>query len=126
MLTRHSNVDPPRLLNLVARDNTRNSEQTTLHIEANVSLLCLFKDYSGVLNVSPIHSRRYSFHVDDLDYDTACIVINNIVKTDLSLWMPGLSEDARRQVCVQCRSRCCNCGSTERILSWCRTSEART
>ena len=79
----------------------------------------------GVLNVSPVHSRRYSFHVNDLDYDTACTVINNIVKTDLSLWMPGLSEDARRHVCVQCRSRCCNCGSTERILSWCRTSEAR-
>ena len=52
----------------------------------------------GVLNVSPIHSRRYSFHVDDLDYDTACTVINNIVKTDLSLWMPGLSEDARRHL----------------------------
>ena len=81
---------------------------------------------SGVLNVSPIHSRRDPFAADyglwpfdDRNYDIVCMVTNNILKTDLSLWTPLLSEDARRQACVQYKGRCCNCGSTEHSLRWC-------
>ena len=88
----------------------------------------------GALKVSPTHSRRYPFSVDyglwlfdDRDYNIVCTATNNIVNTDLSLWTPLVSEDARRQACVQCRGRCCcNCSFTERIPRWCRTSEART
>ena len=86
-----------------------------------------------ILNVSSTHSRRYPFSVDyglwpfsDCDCDVLCTVTNNIVNTDLFLSTSRLSEDARRQAGVQCRSCCCNCGSTERILLWCGTSEART
>ena len=56
---------------------------------------------------------------DDLDYDIVCMVTNNVVNTDLSLWTPLLSEDARRRACVEYRGRCCNCGSTEHSLRWC-------
>ena len=80
----------------------------------------------GVLNVSLTHSRRDPFAVDcglwpfdDRDYDIICTVTNNILNTDLSLWTPLLSEDARRQACVQYKGRCCNCGSTEHNLRWC-------
>ena len=80
----------------------------------------------GVLNVSPTHSRRDPFAAeygiwpfDDQDYDIACTVTNNILIADLSLWTPLLSEDARRQACVQYKGRCCNCGSTEHCLRWC-------
>ena len=37
----------------------------------------------------------------------------------LSLWTPLLTEDARRQACIHCSGRCCNCGSTEHSLRWC-------
>ena len=88
----------------------------------------------GVLKVSPTLSRRYQFSVDyglwpfdDRDYDFVCTATNNYVNTDLSLWTTLVSEDTRRQACVQCRSRCCcNCSFTERIPRWCRTSKART
>ena len=80
----------------------------------------------GVLNISQTHSRRESFSVDyglwpfdDRDYGIVCTVTNNIVNTDLSLWTPLLSEDARRQACVQYRGRCCNRGSTKHSLRWC-------
>ena len=80
----------------------------------------------GVFNVSPTHSRRDPFTVDyglwpfdDRDYDIVCTVTNNVVNTDLSLWTPLLSEDARRQACIQYKGRCCNCGSTEHSLRWC-------
>ena len=80
----------------------------------------------SVFNVSPTHSRRDPFAADyglwpfdDRDYDIVCTVTNNILNTDLSLWTPLLSEDARRQACVQYKGRCCNCGSTEHSLRWC-------
>ena len=80
-----------------------------------------------VFNVLPTHSRRDPFAddyglwpFDDRDYDIVCTVTNHILNTDLSLWTPLLSEDARRQACVQCKGRCCNCGSTEHSLRWCR------
>ena len=74
----------------------------------------------GVFNVSPTHFRRDSLTVDyglwpfdDRDYDIVCTVTNNVVNTDLSLWTPLLSKDARRQACVQYKGRCCNYSSTE-------------
>ena len=80
----------------------------------------------GVFNISPTHSRRDLFTVDyglwpfdDRDYELVCTVTNNVVNTDLSLWTPLLSEEARRQACVQYKGRCCNCGSTEHRLRWC-------
>ena len=80
----------------------------------------------GVFNVSPTHSHRDPFAVDygfwpfdDRDYDTVCTVTNNVVNTDLPLWTPLLSEDARRQACVQYKGRCCNYGSTEHSPRWC-------
>ena len=80
----------------------------------------------GVFNVSQTHSRRDPFSIDyglwpfdDRDYEIVCTVTNNIFNTELSLWTPLLSEDARRQACVQYRGRCCNCGSTEHSLRWC-------
>ena len=80
----------------------------------------------GVFNVSQTHSRRDPFSIDygfwpfdDRDYDIVCMVTNIIVNTNLSLWTPLLSEDARRQACVQYRGRCCNCGSTEHSLHRC-------
>ena len=80
----------------------------------------------GVFNVSPTHSRRDPFTVDyglwpfdDRGYDIVCTVTNNVVNTDLTLWTPLLSEDARRQACVQYKGRCCKCGSTEYRLRWC-------
>ena len=80
----------------------------------------------GVFNVSQIHFRRDPFSVDyglwpfeDRDYDIVCTVTNNILNTDLSLWTPLLSKDARRQACVQYRGWCCSCGSTEHSLLWC-------
>ena len=80
----------------------------------------------GVFNVSPTHFRRDPFNVDyglwpfdDRDYDIVCTVTNNVVNTDLSLWTPLLSKEARRQACVQYKDRCFNCGSTEHSLRWC-------
>ena len=74
----------------------------------------------GVLSVSPTHSRRDPFAADyglwpfdDRDYDIVGTVTNNILNTDLSLWTPLLSEDARRQTSVQYKGRCCNCDSIE-------------
>ena len=62
----------------------------------------------GILNVLLPHSRRDPFSIDydlwpfdDRDYDIFCTVTNNGVNTDLSLSTPLLSEDARRQACVQ-------------------------
>ena len=66
----------------------------------------------GVLNVSPTHSRRDPFNVDyglwpvdDCNFDIVCMVTNNLANTDLSLWTPLLTEDARRQVCVHSTKR---------------------
>ena len=80
----------------------------------------------GVFNVSPTHTHRDPFSIDyglwpfeDRDYEIVCTVTNNILNTELSLWTPLLSEDARRQACVQYRGRCCNCGSTAHSLRWC-------
>ena len=42
-----------------------------------------------------------------------------MVNTDLSLWTPLLTPEARRQACVQYSGRCCNCGSSEHSLRWC-------
>jgi hypothetical protein len=82
--------------------------------------------HHGVFNVSPIHSRRDPFSVDyglwpfdDRDYNIVCTVTNNVVNTDISLWTPLLSEELRRQACVQHKGRCCNCGSNEHSLRWC-------
>ena len=80
----------------------------------------------GVASVSPIHSRRDLFSVDydlwpfdDKDNNTVFIVTNLVVNTDLSLWTQLLTEEARRQACIQYRGRCCNCGSTDHSLRWC-------
>ena len=61
----------------------------------------------GVFNVSPTHFRRDPFAddyglcpFDDRDYDIVSTVTNHILNTDLSLWTPLLSEEARRQACV--------------------------
>ena len=87
----------------------------------------------GVLNVSLTHSRTDPLSVDyglwpsdDRDYDIVCTVANNIVNTDLSLWTPFLSEDARRQACVQYKGRCCKCNSTEHGLHRCPTTFKNT
>ena len=79
-----------------------------------------------VSNVPHAHSRRDPFRVDyglcpfnDKDYATVCTVTNHMVNTNLSLWTPLLTEDARRQACIQCSGRCCNCGSTDHNLRWC-------
>ena len=80
----------------------------------------------GVFNISPTYSRRDPFAddyglwpFDDRDYDIVCTVTNHILNTNLSLWTPLLSEEARRQACVQYKGRCCSCGSTEHSLRWC-------
>ena len=41
-----------------------------------------------------------------------------MIPTDLSLWTPLLTKEARRQACVQHGGLCCNCGSTECSLHW--------
>ena len=80
----------------------------------------------AVSNVSHVHSRRGPFSVDyglwpfdDRDYAIVCTVTNHMANKNLSLWIPLLTEDARRQACVQYSGRCCNCGSTEHSLQWC-------
>ena len=80
----------------------------------------------AVSSVSHVHSRRNPFRVDyglwpfdDKDYAIVCTVTNHMVNTNLPLWTPLLTEDARRQACVQYSGRCCNCGSTEHNLRWC-------
>ena len=80
----------------------------------------------SVSNVSHTHSRRDSFRVDyglwpfdDKDYDIVCTVTNHMINTNMSLWTPLLTADARRQACIQHSGRCCNCGSTEHSLRWC-------
>ena len=79
-----------------------------------------------VSNILHAHSRRDPFSVDyvpwpfdDRDYAIVCTVTNNMVNTNLSLCTPLLTEDARRQACIQYSGRCCNCGSTEHSLRWC-------
>ena len=79
-----------------------------------------------VSNVSHVHSRRDPFSVDyglwpfdDRDYAIVCTVTNNMVNTNLFLWTPLLTKDARRQAYIQYSGRCCNCGSTEHSLRWC-------
>ena len=79
-----------------------------------------------VSNVSPVHSRRDPFRIDygiwpfdDQDYEIVCTVTNHALHTKLSLWTPLLTEDARRQACVQYSGRCCNCGSSDHSLRWC-------
>ena len=73
----------------------------------------------SVSNVSHAHSRRDPFRVgygllpfDDKDYQIVCTVTNHMASTYLSLWTPLVTEDARRQACIQYSGRCCNCGST--------------
>ena len=80
----------------------------------------------SVSNVSHTHSRRDPFRVDyglwpfdDKDYDIVCTVTNHRINTNMSLWTPLLTADARRQACIQHSGRCCNCGSTEQSLRWC-------
>ena len=79
-----------------------------------------------VSNVPPVHSRRDPFRIDygiwpfdDQDYAIVCTVTNHALHTKLSLWTPLLTEDARRQACVQYSGRCCNCGSSDHSLCWC-------
>ena len=79
-----------------------------------------------VSNVSHAHSRREPFRVDyglwpfdDKDDEIVCTVTNHMVNTNLSLWIPLLTADARRQACIQYSGRCCNCGSTGHSLRWC-------
>ena len=80
----------------------------------------------SVSNISHTHSRRDPFRVDyglwpfdDKDYDIVCTVTNHMINTNMSLWTPLLTADARRQACIQHSGRCCNCGSTEHSLRWC-------
>ena len=80
----------------------------------------------AVSNVPHAHSRRDPFRVDyglwpfgDKDYDIVCTVTNHMLNTNISLWTPLLTEDARRQACIQYSDRCCNCGSTDHSLRWC-------
>ena len=79
-----------------------------------------------VSNVSPVHGRRDPFRIDygiwpfdDQDYAIVCTVTNHALHTKLSLWTPILTEDARRQACVQYSGRCCSCGSLDHSLRWC-------
>ena len=79
-----------------------------------------------VSNVSLVHSRRDPFRIDygiwpfdDQDYAIVCTVTNHALHTKLSLWTLLLTEDARRQACVQNSGRCCNCGSSDHSLRWC-------
>ena len=76
-----------------------------------------------VSNISHANSRRDSFSVDyslrpfdDRDYAIVCTVRNDMVNSNSSLLTPLLTEDARRQACIQYSGRCCNCGSTEHSL----------
>ena len=80
----------------------------------------------NVNTVSNIYSRHDPFAVDyglwpfdDTDYDIVCTVTNSSMRTNLSLWTPLLTEDARRNACAQYRGRCCNCGCTDHSLRWC-------
>ena len=80
----------------------------------------------SVSHISHAHSRRDPFRVDcslwpfdDKDYDIVCTVTNHMINTNMSLWTPLLTADARRQACIQHSGRCCNCGSTEHSLRWC-------
>ena len=79
-----------------------------------------------VSNVDHVHSRRDPFRVDyglwpfdDREYTIVCTVTNQMVNSNLSLWTPLLTDDARRQACIQYSGRCCNCGSSEHSLQWC-------
>ena len=79
-----------------------------------------------VSTVSHAHSRRDPFRADcglwpfdDKDYEIVCTVTNHMVNTNLSLWTPLLTEDARRQPCIQYSGRCFNCGSMDHSLRWC-------
>ena len=79
-----------------------------------------------VLNISRAHSRRDPFRVDyglwgfdGKDYDIVYTVTNHMLNTNMSLSTPLLTEDARRQACIQYSGRCCNCGSTDHSLRWC-------
>ena len=79
-----------------------------------------------VSNVSPVHSRRDPFRIDDgiwpfddQDYAIVCTVTNHALHTKLSFWTPLLTEDARRQACVQYSGRCCDGGSSDHSLRWC-------
>ena len=55
----------------------------------------------------------------DKDFNIVCTGTNLAVNTELSLWTPLLTEEARRQACTQYRGRCCNCGCTDHSLRWC-------
>ena len=73
-----------------------------------------------------LFTRRDPFRIDygiwpfdDQDYAIVCTVTNHALHTKLSLWAPLLTEDARRQACVQYSGRCCNCGSSDHSLRWC-------
>ena len=86
-----------------------------------------------VSNVSHAHSRRDPFRVDyglwffdDKDCDIVCTVTNHMLNTKMSLWTPLLTEDARRQACIQYSGRCCDCGSMNHSLHWCPATFANT
>ena len=79
----------------------------------------------NVNTASNIHSRHDPFAVDyglwpfgDTDYDIVCTVTNSTMKTNLFLWTPLFTEDARRNACAQYRGRWCNCGCTDHGLHW--------
>lgn len=59
---------------------------------------------------------------DDREYAIVCTVTNHIVHTDMSLLTPFLTEEARHQVCIQYRGRCCHCWSSKHSLRWRPTS----
>ena len=81
---------------------------------------------NDISHISHAHCRRDPFSVDygllpfdDRDCAIVCTLTNHIVNTNLSLWTPLITEDVRRQACVQYSGRCCNCGSKDHSLRWC-------
>ena len=87
---------------------------------------CAARPPHDVSHISHAHSCRDPFSVDyglwpfdDRDYAIVSTVTNNMVNSNLSMWTPLLTEDARRQACIEYSGRCFNCGSTEHSLRWC-------
>ena len=79
----------------------------------------------SVSNISHAHSRRDPFRVDyglwafdDKDDNIVRTVTNDMINTNMYLWTPLLTADARRQACIQHSGRCCNCGSMDHSLRW--------
>ena len=102
------------------------SRSGSLHICSAAPLWSPPRPSHSVSNVSHTHSRRDPFRVDyslwpldDKDYDIVCTITSHMINTNMSLWTPRLTADARRQSCIQHSGRRCNCGSTEHSLRWC-------